>query len=135
MAPIYVKIAPCSLIDLSPWHTGYNACLSPQSIAIVGASERDGSLASITHHQLLSSGFSGPVYPVNPKYDSLHGGRCYASLVDLPQPPDLVIYAISGFALEHSFDQALALKVGGIVIYAANYIEDDSEPRLPDRLR
>lgn len=109
--------------------------LSPRTIAIVGASERVGSLAAITRHQLVANGFAGSIYAVNPKYDSLYGGNCYASLAELPQPPDLVIYAISGQALENSFDQALALKVGGIVIYAANHIENDTEPRLPDRLR
>ncbi len=109
--------------------------LSPQSIAIVGASERDGSLAARTHSQLLSSGYRGPVYPVNPKYTALHGETCYSSLADLPQLPDLVIYAISGPALEQSFAQALELRVGGIVIYAANYLENDSEPRLTERLR
>jgi acyl-CoA synthetase (NDP forming) len=109
--------------------------LSPETIAIVGASERSDSLASITYRQLLANGFRGTVYPVNPKYDSLHGLDCYASLAELPGPPDLVIYAISGLALEQSFDQALTLKVGGIVIYAANYIENDSQPSLPERLR
>ena len=109
--------------------------LSPRSIAIVGASERAGSLAAITHRQLVASGYRGAIYPVNPKYSSLHGQACYSSLADLPQTPDLVIYAISGLALEHSFEQALELRVGGIVIYAANYLENESEPRLTERLR
>ena len=63
------------------------------------------------------------------------GQTCYASLSDLPVVPDLVVYAISGLALEQSFDQAMALKVGGILIYAANYIENDTQPKLPERLR
>jgi len=109
--------------------------LNPQTIAIVGASERIGSLAAITHRQLSDSGYQGKVYPVNPKYQSLHGQTCYASLSDLPVVPDLVVYAISGLALEQSFDQAMALKVGGILIYAANYIENDTQPKLPERLR
>lgn len=109
--------------------------LSPKSIAIVGASEREGSLAATTHRQLLSSGYRGPVYSVNPKYRTLHGETCFASLAELPQPADLVIYAISGLALEQSFEQALELRVGGIVIYAANYLENDSEPRVTERLR
>jgi acyl-CoA synthetase (NDP forming) len=112
-----------------------NPLLSPRSIAIVGASEREASLASMTHRQLSDSGYDGDIYPVNPKYESLHGKPCYASLVDLPVVPDLVVYAISGVPLEQSFDQALAIKVGGILIYAANYIENDPEPKLPVRLR
>jgi acyl-CoA synthetase (NDP forming) len=109
--------------------------LNPQSIAIVGASERSGSLAAVTHRQLLDRGFGGEVYSVNPRYPALHAKTCYPGLADLPVVPDLVIYAISGLPLEQSFQQALAMRVGGIVIYAANTIENDSEPRLTERLR
>ena len=109
--------------------------LNPQSIAIVGASERAGSIGAITYRQLADSGFRGDIYPVNPKYAQLHGTTCHPELDDLPVVPDLVIYAISGLPLERSFEQAMALGVGGIVVYAANTIENDSEPRLTERLR
>src|SRR5210317_2033052 len=109
--------------------------LNPQSIAIVGASARVGSLAASTHRQLSDSGYRGSIYSVNPRYQSLHGQPCYASLNDLPVVPDLVVYAISGLAMEQSFDQAMTLKVGGVVIYAANYLADDAEPKLLERLR
>ena len=109
--------------------------LSPQTIAIVGASERQGSLAEITRNQLSESGYAGEIFSVNPRYQSLHGKTCYAALEDIPLVPDLVVYAISGAALEQSFEQAMRLQVGGIVIYAANYIENDPEPGLPERLR
>ena len=109
--------------------------LNPQSIAIVGASERAGSIGAITYRQLADSGFRGEIYPVNPKYAQLHGTTCHPELDDLPVVPDLVIYAISGLPLERSFEQAMALGVGGIVVYAANTIENDSEPHLTERLR
>jgi len=109
--------------------------LNPQSIAIVGASARDGSLAATTHRHLSASGYAGDIYSVNPKYQRLRGQTCYASLNDLPVVPDLVVYAISGLALEQSFDQAMALEVGAVVIYAANHLANDSEPKLPERLR
>ncbi len=109
--------------------------LSPRSIAIVGASERAGSLAASTQRQLREFGFAGPIYPVNPKYDRLHNDTCYPGLRDLPAAPDLVVYAISGLALERSFDEAIEVGVGGVVIYAANRIDGDAEPRLAERLR
>jgi acyl-CoA synthetase (NDP forming) len=109
--------------------------LNPRSIAIVGASERSNSLGAITHRQLLNCAYPGEIFPVNPKYQSVFGQTCYASLDDLPGVPDLVVYAISGLPLEQSFERALALQVGGIVIYASNTIENESEPRLIDRLR
>jgi len=109
--------------------------LNPRSIAIIGASERSTGLGAITHQQLLDSAYQGEIFPINPKYQSVLGQTCYASLDDLPCVPDLVVYAISGLALEQSFERALALQVGGIVIYAANTIEHDSEPKLTERLR
>ena len=112
-----------------------NRLLAPQSIAIVGASERDGSLAAITHRQLAECGFDGRIYSVNPKYPVLFGDTCFPTLGQLPVVPDLVVYAISGLALEQSFDEAVALGVGGILIYAANYIDGDREPKLTERLR
>ena len=72
--------------------------LSPKSIAIVGASERHGSLAAGTYHQLVESGYSGQLFSVNPKYQQLYKQPCYASLADLPSVPDLVVYAMSGLA-------------------------------------
>jgi acyl-CoA synthetase (NDP forming) len=109
--------------------------LSPGSIAIVGASENEKSLAASTHRQLVGSGFQGDILSVNPKYKNLYGSTCYASLLDLPDVPDLVVFVISGLVLENSFYQALELKVGGIVIYAANYIVNDTSPVLTERLR
>ena len=79
--------------------------LAPESIAIVGASERDGSLAAFTHRQLAATGYAGEIFSVNPKYQILHQAPCYASLDQIPVVPDLVIYAISGLALEQSWTQ------------------------------
>jgi acyl-CoA synthetase (NDP forming) len=121
-----------SLKSMAHW---LQRLLNPQTIAIVGASERAASLAAITHRQLVERGYRGNIYPVNPKYPSVRGATCYACLSDLPELPDLVIYAISGLALERSFDEAMTLGIGGVVIYAANYLEQDTEPRLVERLR
>jgi acetyltransferase len=64
---------------------------APKSVALVGASERPGSLGATLLHNLLAGGFKGEVWPVNPKYDSLAGQRCYASVADLPSAPALAV--------------------------------------------
>lgn len=109
--------------------------LAPKSIAIVGASAREGSLATSTYLQLIDTGYEGTIYFVNPKYEQLFEQPCYDNLSDLPCVPDLVVYAISGLALEESFDQALSLGVGGIVMYANNHIDGETHPTLTERLR
>ncbi len=64
---------------------------APKSVALVGASERPGSLGATLLHNLLAGGFKGEVWPVNPKYGELAGRRCYASVADLPAAPALAV--------------------------------------------
>ena len=65
--------------------------MRPRSVAVVGASGRDGSVGAIVLRNILAGGFSGAVYPLNPKYGELMGLRCYAKAADLPEPPDLAV--------------------------------------------
>ena len=109
--------------------------LSPRTIAIVGASERVGSIAATTRNQLVEAGFAGRIFAVNPKYTMLFGEICYPDIAALPEVPDLAVFAISGLALEGSFEEALEKGIGGALIYAANHLEEDSEPSLNERLR
>ncbi len=66
----------------------------PRSVAIVGATEKPEKIGFAVLRNLLSAGFSGTVYPVNPKYNTLQGQKCYARLKDLPTAPDLAVFAV-----------------------------------------
>ena len=50
--------------------------LEARSVAVVGASVREGSVGNQSLVELLDGGFEGPVYPVNPKYEEILGLRC-----------------------------------------------------------
>lgn len=63
----------------------------PQTVAVLGASTREGSVGRVVYRNILDGGFSGPVWPVNPKYDSIDGARCFARVGDLPEAPDLAV--------------------------------------------
>jgi acetyltransferase len=54
--------------------------LSPRSVAVVGASRKEGSVGEAIFKNLLRSDFQGILYPVNPKASSLGGVKCYPSL-------------------------------------------------------
>jgi acetyltransferase len=62
-----------------------------RSVALIGATPRPGSVGSKVLSNLTSAGFEGPIWPVNPRHDSIDGLRCYASIADLPEPPDLAV--------------------------------------------
>lgn len=108
--------------------------LSPRSIAIVGASDRAGSFGRSTLEQTIVGGFSGEIYPVNPRLSEVHGLRCYASLADLPHPADLVILVVSNDVLESQLELVARTGSRAVVIFASGYLENDHQPPLIDRL-
>jgi acetyltransferase len=66
---------------------------APQSIAVIGASDRPNSVGSGLMANLLRAGFSGPVLPVNPKAAAVHGIMAYGDVSSLPLTPDLAVIA------------------------------------------
>ncbi len=67
--------------------------LAPRAIAVVGASERAGSLGAAVMRNLLAAGFAGPIYPVNPRLDRVMGRDCLQGVDDLPDGVDLAAVA------------------------------------------
>ena len=61
----------------------------PKSVAVFGASLRDGSVGRVVLDNIVNGGFEGEIWPVNPKYSEVAGRCCYANAADLPGIPDL----------------------------------------------
>ena len=69
------------------------ALFEPDSVAVIGATERGGSIGAVLMDNMISAGFTGALYPVNPKYRWVRGRRCYRGVAELPQPIDLATVA------------------------------------------
>src|SRR5689334_13656342 len=65
--------------------------LAPKSVALIGASARPHSVGATVMRNLLTGGFGGTIYPVNPKHHEVSGLKAYARISDLPQVPDLAV--------------------------------------------
>lgn len=63
----------------------------PQSVAVIGASNRPNSVGSVVMHNLLEGGFGGPILPVNPKHETISGVLAYKDIESLPLAPDLAV--------------------------------------------
>jgi acetyltransferase len=61
----------------------------PRSLAVFGASVREGSVGRVVMENIVAAGFPGDIWPVNPKYDEVAGRRCYRDAAGLPGVPDL----------------------------------------------
>jgi acetyltransferase len=67
--------------------------LNPASVALVGASPEEARVGNKIAHSLISEGFAGPCYFVNPKYKEVLGRPCYKDIASLPAAPDLAVIA------------------------------------------
>jgi len=72
----------------------FDQIFSPASVAVVGATEREGSVGAHVLRNLLDYGYEGPVYPINPRRKEVFGLKCCASLQDVRDQCDLVIMAV-----------------------------------------
>jgi acyl-CoA synthetase (NDP forming) len=84
--------------------------LEARSVAILGASARPGSFGARMLAEVAKSPARPAIYPVNPKYASLDGQRCYPTLADLPEPADLVLFGVPDGAVEEQL--TLAAEIG-----------------------
>jgi acyl-CoA synthetase (NDP forming) len=110
--------------------------LEARSVAVIGASAREGSVGHETMVELLDKGgFGGPVYPINPRYDELLGHRSYPSIADVPEPVDLAVVALANELLEDTLAACARAGVGSAVVYASGFEEPrEGVPPLVDRL-
>ena len=76
------------------------SAVNPQSVAVLGASDREGSRGSAIWRGVMNSRRVLEAYPVNPKYKYIGLTPCWAKLSDLPQPPDLAVIATSSRRVE-----------------------------------
>jgi len=75
-------------------NTHYLASLfTPESVALFGASDRTDSVGGVVFKNLLSSGFKGRIYAINPKRDEVQGQKAYKSLDEIEETVDLVVVA------------------------------------------
>ena len=103
--------------------------LEPGSVALIGASARPGSLGTVVLKNLLDAGFSGDVYPVNPKYDSVQGLRCYARVGDIGCAPDLALIVAPARAVPDVLRECGEVGIRAAVILSGGFRETGASGR------
>lgn len=99
--------------------------LDPRSIAFIGASADPKRLGGIAIDHLVDFGFAGEVYPINPKYQKMHGLLCYPDIESLPRVPDVAVLAIGAETVLATLQRCHAKGVQAAIIYASGYAEAD----------
>jgi acyl-CoA synthetase (NDP forming) len=109
-------------------HDDLHRLINPKVVAVVGASETRGSFGERTLSNM--AGFTGKVFAINPKYQSLLGRPCVPSLADMPESPDCVVLCVARQMVEGMIEAAAAVKAGGVIVYASGF----AETAKPDRI-
>ncbi len=103
--------------------------LAPDSIAVVGASDTAGSFGRRSMENILP-GFSGRLYPVNPKRETILDVRCYPTLESLPEVPDCVVLVVPREQALDIVVRCARLGVGGIILYTSGFAETGIAERV-----
>ncbi|HCC68025.1 TPA: hypothetical protein DEP90_02345 [Patescibacteria group bacterium] len=104
--------------------------LNPSSIAIIGASTNPKKISTVILQNLISGGFNGKVYPVNPKYEEVLGRKSYPDILSIKEDIDQVCIVIPAHIVEEVVDQCIEKKVKSVVIISAGFKETGKEGKV-----
>ncbi len=100
---------------------------SPRSVAVIGATEREGSVGRIVIRNLLQTSFGGTIFPVNPKWQSVLGLKAYSRLEKVPDEIDLAIIATPAKSVPDLVRECVAIGVKACIILSAGFKETGRE--------
>jgi len=108
--------------------------LAPRSIAFLGASQRPNTPGNDMVREALAGGFSGALYPINPRYSDVEELSCFASIDDLPETVDHVVLCVASAKIEDALAKVIDHGARAATIFASCHLEQDREPPLSKRI-
>ncbi len=99
----------------------------PRSVAVIGASRRRDTIGYVILDSLLRDGYSGAVYPVNPRADVVHSIRAYPTIGDVPGPVDLAVIVVPKERVVQVAIECGEAGVKGLVVISAGFREVGGE--------
>jgi len=100
---------------------------APSCVALIGATDREGSVGRTVVKNLLSGSFKGKIYLVNSRRSELFGQRCYTTVADLPGPLDLAVIMTPAATVPEIVAECVSAKTKSIVVLSAGFKEKGPE--------
>jgi acetyltransferase len=110
------SVAPTENRDL-------NAILAPNNIAVIGATEKEGSVGRTIMKNLMTNTFGGTIFPVNPKRPNVLGIKSYPTISDVPEKVDLAIIVTPAPSVPSIVKECVNLGIPGAIIISAGFKE------------
>ncbi|MFA6185300.1 MAG: acetate--CoA ligase family protein [Candidatus Shapirobacteria bacterium] len=100
-----------------------NKIFYPKSIAIIGASTREGTVGNDIVKNLVNQKFTGKIYPINPKTDTLYNLACYPSVGHIDDEIDLAIVVVPAIIVPEMMQEIANKNIKGVIIISAGFKE------------
>jgi acetate---CoA ligase (ADP-forming) len=96
---------------------------SPDSVAVIGASRREGAVGNEVVKNLLNCGYPGKIFPVNPKAENLLGLKCYPNVLNIKDDIDLGIITVPAETVPKAAEEAGKKGLKGLIVISAGFRE------------
>jgi len=109
--------------------------LSPKSIAVIGASDKQGSVGRAITSNIMN-GYKGIVYPISPTRETVFDQKAYKSVLDVPDPIDLAVVITKNTIVPVVLEECGKKKIKGAIVITAGFKEvDDEGKKLEQKLK
>src|SRR5215469_17871995 len=120
--------------SVSGTRSALDAFFTPASVAVIGATERQGSVGRTILENLHESLDRGKVFAVNPKHSELLGEKCYSSVAALPEPLDLAVIVTPAATVPGIVRECVDAGVRSAIVISAGFKERGAEGVALERL-
>jgi len=124
------QVSPLASLKVDPAHDilrtegqPLDIIFSPKTVAVIGATEKAGSVGRTVLWNLVSTPFGGTVFPVNPKRHSVLGIKAYPTIARVPEPVDLAVIATPAATVPEVIQECVDAGVKGAIILSAGFKE------------
>jgi acetyltransferase len=115
--------SPMAVLDGIDNRLSLDCFFSPTSVAVVGATEREGSVGRTVLANLLSASFRGRVYAINPVRKTVLGTPCYSKITELPEKVDLAVIVTPAPTVPEVIGECVAAGVRSAIVISAGFKE------------
>jgi acetyltransferase len=112
---------------------GLDAILDPNNVAVIGATEKQGSVGRTILTNLITNPFGGTIFPVNPKRANVLGIKAYPSILDVPDRVDLAVVVTPAPTVPGVIKECVDAGVPGAIIISAGFKEVGAEGAALER--
>ena len=99
------------------------ALFEPKSVAVVGASDRENAVGNVIFKNILTSGYKGKLYAVNPKHETVQGETSFKSVEDIGARVEMAVITVRPQTVPQIIEQCGRSGIRNVIVISAGFSE------------